>query len=150
MSRRTDSSVPSLLSVRLTKCWAKQLTERLGMAYQVPKSKASIKQNRFEFSIDGKTYSVPLLKYLSGNKIEEIAAAEDKGGMASIVVSFSIFGDKGTPAGDAVRTLDQDQLGELNDAYMKASGISVGESEASTDSSESTERPSDSTSSPEG
>lgn len=138
--------MPSQSSVRLTiKRWAEWLGKLV--AYEVPKSKASIKQNRFEFVIEGKTFDLPLLKFLSGEKIEEIAAAEEKGGMTAVAATYSLFGEAGTPAGDAVRKLDQDQMEALSSAYMEASGISVGESEASTDSSKSTERPSDTTSS---
>lgn len=115
------------------------------MTFVVPKSKASIKQNRFEFQIDGTKYDVPLLKYLAGDKIEQIAAAESKGGIAAVAAAYGLFGERGTPAGDAVRHLDQEQLEALTSAYMDASGVSVGESSASTDSSESTERPSDTT-----
>lgn len=115
------------------------------MTFVVPKSKASIKQNQFEYQIGAKKFSVPLLKYLSGEKIEAIAAAEEKGGMAAVAAAYGLFGEPGTPAGDAVRQLDQEQLEALTSAYMGASGVTVGESSASTDSVESTERPSDMT-----
>jgi tape measure domain-containing protein len=35
------------------------------MPYKVPASKKSLKQNQFEFEIDGVTYSVPLLKFVN-------------------------------------------------------------------------------------
>lgn len=115
------------------------------MTFTVPKSKASIAQNRFSFQIGAKKYSIPLLRYLSGEKIEVISAAEEKGGMAAVAAAYGLFGESGTPAGDAVRQLDQEQLEALTSAYMDASGVSVGESSASTGSAESTERPSDTT-----
>lgn len=115
------------------------------MTFVVPKSKASIKQNRFDFQIGSKKFSVPLLKYIDGEKVDQMAEAEGKGGIAAIAAAYGLFGDPGTPAGIAVRTLDQEQLEALTNAYMEASGVTVGESSASTDSSESTERPSDTT-----
>ena len=117
------------------------------MTFVVPKSKASIKQNQFEFQIDGRKYSVPLMKFIPGAVIEEMAEAQAVGGAAAMAAGFRLFGEKGTPAGDAVRTLDGEQLDALADAYMQASGITAGESSASTGSSVSTERPSDTTSS---
>ncbi len=51
------------------------------MVFQVPKSKASIKQNRFEFQMPGsdKTYSIPLLKFIRPSltvKIGELSEIE--------------------------------------------------------------------------
>lgn len=104
------------------------------MVYKVPKSKASIKQNRFEFDIAGKVYDIPLMQYVSGGLVEQVAELEAKGGIAAISASYVFFGPVGTPIGDAVRTLDSEQMEALSKAYMEASNVSVGESEASTDS----------------
>jgi hypothetical protein len=90
------------------------------MPYEVPKSKAGLKANRFEFKIDGKVYSVPLLKNLP----IDAAIKLGEGGLANLVAAF---GEHEA----VVRTLDEEQLDALTDAWAKASGITLGESSAS-------------------
>ena len=101
------------------------------MAFKVPKSKASNKVNQFEFDIDGTPYRVPFLRYITGETVERIAELEAGGGMQSAAAAYAIFGPAGTPVGDAVRTLDREQLDALMDAFVEESKISPGESEAS-------------------
>lgn len=88
--------------------------------YQVPKSKKSIKQNQFEFEIDGKQYTVPLLKYLP---VSTIIRFESEG-FKAVLEAF------GTHA-DIVGALDQEQFEGLTKAWTEESGIDLGESQAS-------------------
>lgn len=112
------------------------------MVYQVPKSKASIKQNRFEFSFPGerKVRSVPLLQYVRpalALKFEELGEAESvKLLFADIYPSEDLF----------AKFEDVEQFEAWLEEWQRQSGVTVGESSASPDSSESTAGPSDTTS----
>lgn len=101
------------------------------MTYSVPASKRSLAQNRFEFTLPGEKtkHSIPLAKYLSTGQIEEIAKQDQVG----LVEILGIFDEKDVPkkTRDAVRTLDQEQLEGLMQAWQQESGITVGESSAS-------------------
>lgn len=117
------------------------------MVYQVPKSKASIGQNRFRFEIDGTEYEIPLLKYITGDVVREMAELEAAGGMRRAWANYIMFGPADSPVGRAVRTLDQEQLADLAGAWAEESGVTPGESLASRRSSKgSTGRPSNTTS----
>lgn len=96
------------------------------MAYQVPKSKASIKQNRFQFQIPGSTkvHELPLLKYLP---IGIAARLEESSTLAE---TLEVFGE----TADIVGTLDSEQLEALMAAWRAESGVTEGESPASSDS----------------
>lgn len=104
------------------------------MAFEVPKSKKDLPENRYEFTIDGETYSVPKLGFLSGEVVDLLAEAENKGGIHDTAAQYAIFGPKGSAEGDAVRTLEREQLLALLEDYQAASRVTVGESPASTDS----------------
>ncbi len=93
--------------------------------FEVPASKASHKQNVFEFKIAGKTYSVPKTKFLPVGVIEALEAPE------SSTTVLDVFGKKGTRVGEAVRSLDAEQLEALVAAWQADSDVSLGESEAS-------------------
>jgi hypothetical protein len=96
------------------------------MPFDVPTSKKSIRQNRFEFTLDGKTFSIPLLKFAP---VEAAEAFEQNRNVAGILLCC-----ENDEARDAIRSLDGDQFGALIDAWKKASGIGTGESEASEES----------------
>jgi hypothetical protein len=97
------------------------------MVYEVPAAKRSIKQNVFEFKVAGKTYSVPKFEYLPVGVLEGIeSAAAD-----AIGPYLSVFGEKDSPIGKAIRSLDKDQLTALIQAWQSDSDVSVGESEGS-------------------
>lgn len=96
------------------------------MVYQVPASKASIKQNKFEFKVGTTTHSLPKFKFLPLSVIETIEGSDE-----SVTAYLSIFGEKGTPVGDAIRSLDTDQFTNLIKAWRDDSGIEPGESVAS-------------------
>lgn len=94
------------------------------MVYEVPASKASKGQDQFEFKIAGKVYKVRKAKFLSGGQIEDVTSGE----LSRI---YDVFGKRGTPIGDAVRSLDIEQTTALANAWMADSGLNSGESEAS-------------------
>jgi hypothetical protein len=98
------------------------------MVFQVPASKASIKQNRFEFQLPGskKVHSVPLLKFLKPSLALEL---EDASEVAAARILFNEY----LPEAFA-QFEDAEQLGAFLEAWKDASGIGVGESEASADS----------------
>ena len=93
------------------------------MAFSVPASKRSVKQNRFEFTIDGKKFDIPLMKYLPLSAAE---AFENEEPVRGILAACD-----GDAARDAVRQLDGEQLDALLTAWQEASEVKVGESSAS-------------------
>lgn len=114
------------------------------MVFEVPASKASIKQNQFEFKVPGekKTRALPLLKFLpvgTNSKMAELAApikkAKDAGNEPDreSLQAFGVFQigllEKYSPG--VTDVLDNEQLKELLGGWQEASGISVGESPAS-------------------
>ena len=122
------------------------------MVYKVPASKASYKQNQFEFEIDyernGKTktkkFTVPKMQYLSSDIRERmqrvgasIKTAIDTGAEpspAEIAEASSIqreLFDKYAPG--LYELCSDDQIEAINEAWQEASGISVGESSPSAD-----------------
>lgn len=92
--------------------------------YEVPASKASKGQDQFEFKIGGKVHKVKKAKFLSAGKIEDLTS----GDMTRIL---DTFGERGTAIGDAVRSLEIEQLTDLANAWTADSGLSSGESPAS-------------------
>lgn len=98
-------------------------------AFQVPASKASIKQNQFEFKLPGdrKTYTIPKMQYLKPSLVDKL--------------------DPETPKTDTVKTILDfyhpglwdgfDELSQATaffEAWAAASSVQLGESSASTDS----------------
>lgn len=117
------------------------------MTFELPASKASIKQNQFEFKVPGerKTWSLPLLKFLPiglrgklADAARPIAAAQEAkrepdeadleklGGLQLELLNRYAPG--------LVDLLDNDQLGALLVGWQEASGVTVGESAALPDS----------------
>jgi hypothetical protein len=88
--------------------------------YQIPKSQASIKQNRFEFTVEGsdKTYSVPLLKFLP---VASVIAFEDEKQLTGILLAADPATKK------ILESLTGEQLEGLTNAWAEESGISQGE-----------------------
>lgn len=92
------------------------------MPYQIPESKQSIDQDVFSYGpTTGEEYQVKKAKYISTDRLERVTA----GSMRAIL---DVFGQRGTPEGDFIRSLDVDQLNGLLAAWFKDSGISMGES----------------------
>jgi hypothetical protein len=100
--------------------------------YVVPESKRSLAQNQFEFTApDGVTYRIPKAKYMKTGDVERLAAMGDQN--VKITDLLDLFGEGA--AAKAVRELDVEQLQGLMEAWQQDSGITVGESSASTPSS---------------
>lgn len=98
------------------------------MVYQVPASQASIKQNRFEFTLPGskKVYSVPKLQFVKPSlalKFDELTEVQ----IANLL--FTEYLPEVFP-----QLEDATQLEALLNAWKEESGIGVGESGASHDS----------------
>jgi hypothetical protein len=95
--------------------------------FEVPAAKRSVKQNLFEFKVGSKSYSVPKFEHLSVGVLEAVETAPEN----AIAPYLAVFGEKDSPIGKAIRTLDKDQLTALIGAWQADSGVTVGESEAS-------------------
>lgn len=92
--------------------------------YEVPAAKKSTAQDKWSFKIGEKTHSVPKVKHLTGSQMEDLTS----GNLTQI---FNVFGERGTPVGDAVRSLQTDQIEALVAAWIADSGLTPGESKAS-------------------
>jgi hypothetical protein len=96
------------------------------VVYQVPASKASIKQNRFEFQLPGskKVYSVPKLQFVKPS------LALTFGELTEIQVANLLFAEYLPEVFPQLE--DGSQLEALLNAWKDASeGVGVGESSAS-------------------
>lgn len=87
--------------------------------FQVPQSKKSIKQNRFEFEIGDRELSVPLLQFAP----VEAAELLEQGKQVAAFLSMC----ENDAARDAVRGLDGEQFGALAEAWQEASNVDAGE-----------------------
>lgn len=97
------------------------------MVYEIPKSRASIAQNRFDFKFAGSTkkYSVPLMKYIKpalAMRLEQMSNTE------VVVALFEEYFP-----GEALfeKFEDGEQFEAFMRAWQEASGVDLGESEAS-------------------
>ncbi|AYN58243.1 tail assembly chaperone [Arthrobacter phage Kepler] len=109
------------------------------MTFEVPASKASIKQNQFEFKVPGerKARTLPLMKFLPlglrskmATAARPIAAAQDAGREPSPAeleqlgtLQLELL-EKYSPG--VTDSLDSEQLGALLKAWQEASGVTVG------------------------
>ena len=100
------------------------------MVAEIPKSKASLKQNRFEFKFPGstKTYTVPLLKYIKPALMAEL---EELNTQQSIV---RLLGEYYPKESLFEKFEDAEQFEWFMDQWTAASGVSLGESEDSSSS----------------
>lgn len=96
------------------------------MAFQIPESKKSIKQNRFEFELAGKALEIPHLKFAPAGAMEHFEQERTMSGL------MLVCDDDETR--DALRSLDGEQLSAFMDAWAAASGVDVGEFAASSNS----------------
>ncbi|MCJ1687786.1 hypothetical protein [Rathayibacter sp. VKM Ac-2927] len=96
--------------------------------FTVPASKASIKQNRFEFKLPGDdtTYSLPKLQFVKPKLVLQISGSS-KADVVRLLMDHYI-----PDAFEQIESLEQ--LTALYEAWADASGITPGESSASTDS----------------
>lgn len=92
--------------------------------FEVPASKRSVKQDVFEFQVDGKKHTVVSAKFLNGSQMEAVVNGQ-------LTELLDIFGTKDSRTGAAVRSLDQEQLLALVEAWQDASDVTPGESPAS-------------------
>lgn len=112
--------------------------------FEVPKSKASIKQNRFEFKMpDGNKFSLPLLEFIKPSlalKLAEleVVTAEDGSqttdmqattGLVALIFETYFPGQKLFEQFD-----DAEQFAAWMQAWTDASGATLGKSEASQES----------------
>lgn len=125
------------------------------MPYEVPASKASFKQNRFEFTIwdydDGEripgsdvTYSIPKMQYINSDIRQRMLEVSmplkkiiDEGGKPApeqaaevTKIQRELF-EKYAPG--LYGRIADDQLNAIQEAWQEASGIQLGESSASAD-----------------
>lgn len=98
------------------------------MVYEIPKSKASIGQNRFEFRFpdSDRVHSVPLLKYLKPSLAMQIVESSEMVGARMLLDTY---------LGETFEDFeDSEQLQAFMAAWQEASGIALGESQASSSS----------------
>lgn len=109
--------------------------------FAIPEAKASIAQNRFDFTMPGEdhTYSIPKLRYLRPAFVRTLSSLTQEDAVFAILDEFGL---------DLVDKFDDmEQVVALYTAWMEASGVSLGESSGSSASSTITEEPSTETSS---
>lgn len=100
------------------------------MTFTIPEPQSVNPDNRFTFTIPGDDteWSVPLLRYLPMTLAEQLVTNRKTSGF------LPLFGPADEPLGVAVRTLTPDQFGALITAWGGASGVTVGELPASSNS----------------
>lgn len=111
------------------------------MVFEVPESKRSLDQNVFKFTFPGDraVYKIPKLQYLRPSLIEQIEGGSKVAAVRAVTNEYA--------PGLFERFEDSEQLAAFYEAWAKASGISLGESSGSAESSQDTEEPSAETSS---
>jgi hypothetical protein len=111
------------------------------MVFEVPKAKASIRQNRFEFKMpDGKKYWVPLLEFIKPSlalKFADLELTTDEDGNKTADAKVTselvrLLFEAYYPDKDLFAQFDDsDQFAKWMEAWAEASGASLGESAAS-------------------
>lgn len=116
------------------------------MVFQVPESRASIKQNVFEFKVPGskKQWALPKMQYLNADQSERLttlsarAKAQREAGVKDVELSAEIAHlqrevvEATCPGLYAL--LDGEQMSALMQAWQEASTVSLGESSPSAQS----------------
>lgn len=95
------------------------------MAFQVPASKASKGQDKFEFTIGNETFRVRRMKYLKIDRLQEL----ETDGLEALV----FFKGSGGAQQKAVGSLEGEQFEALVNAWRADSEVSEGEVPASDD-----------------
>lgn len=100
------------------------------MTFTIPEPLSADTANRFTFTIPGDDaeWSVPLLRFLPMALAESLLTARRTSAF------LALFGPEDEPLGAAIRTLTPDQFEALIKAWGEASGVTVGESPASSSS----------------
>ncbi|WP_330253142.1 hypothetical protein OG874_00555 [Nocardia sp. NBC_00565] len=104
------------------------------MVFQIPEPGGSKPENRFEFELKSKTYSIPKAEYLSSDAskfLEDMSTGKisDVGFTEYIRILFFKAEPKLPKA--LFEGLSRDQLTALRDAWYAASKVTTGESSAS-------------------
>lgn len=110
------------------------------MGYVVPDWKKSIDQNKFDVTVGDQTFRLVKAEYMTGDEVEKLQAASD-----SPIALYGVLDDMCPGLGAAFRPVPMKYLLEFVQAWQNESGIELGESLASSGSSVSTERPSNTT-----
>lgn len=108
------------------------------MVYEIPESKRSKDQNKWEFKVPGddRVYKILKAKYLPLGLVEKLEGQKN----VTLADIFAMFdAGKQTKAEiaetsavhAAIRTLDGEQLQALTEAWQNDSGVQLGESSAS-------------------
>ncbi len=93
--------------------------------FTVPVDRQSIDQDQFHFEIpDAGQFHVRKAKFLSGRDAIKLTSGD-------LDTMYSLFGDDGTPMGDAVRDLPVEAFRALVEAWTADSDLTPGESPAS-------------------
>lgn len=92
--------------------------------FEVPKSKRSIKQNRYQFKLAGKTFDIAKAQYLPMRAAKLFE--EEK-----IVDGLLQLAEGNEALEDALLDLDGEQLSALVEDWQRESDVSLGESETS-------------------
>jgi hypothetical protein len=100
--------------------------------FVVPATKATDPENRFEFEVDGTAHSAPLLEFISTKVAQAFSSARTHADQRTAYIVALADGD--AEIEEKLLLLPGDALAGLVDAYDEASGITAGESDASTDS----------------
>lgn len=112
---------------------ASEALDEVPAIFKLPASKASLNQNRFRFQLpdEDKIRSLPKLKYLKPHLAVRIEG---------MPVQQAVIELLGTYETDLLERLDDmEQLEALVSAWAVASGVALGESQPSSDSSGNTE-----------
>jgi len=96
------------------------------VGYKIPDWKKSIDQDKFAIETDDGTFYLPKAEYLTGRQAQQFAEADEaEGGIYEVL-------DNITPGlGTALIDVPVKYVKELVEAWQADSGVTVGESEAS-------------------
>lgn len=94
--------------------------------FLVPESDAKKPENRFEFQVGEKKYSVPKLGFVNGEA--SLLLEQDKN-LEGLIAAFD-----DDEAREAYKSLQTDQRAKFNKEWVSASKVSPGESDSSADS----------------
>lgn len=99
------------------------------MGYTVPDWKKSIDQNIYPVTVGKKTFNLPKASYMTGEQAERMQNAEANGESMYDVLDSIAHG-----LGTALRAVPVKYVMEMVEDWQKDSGITVGESAASSSS----------------
>ncbi|WP_157560528.1 hypothetical protein [Microbacterium gubbeenense] len=101
-------------------------TWRFLMGYKVPDWKKSLDQNKFDVEVDGSTFLLPKAEYMTGAQVQRFSEADDvEGGV------YTVLDEVSPGLGTAMKDVPVKYVKEFISEWQKDSGISLGESSAS-------------------